>query len=957
MPGARSSPCAKLRVFKMAKADGQGLVRIVGASQNNLKDIDVDIPHNQLTVITGVSGSGKSSLAFDTLYAEGQRRYIESLSSYARQFLERLNKPAVREIHGISPAIAIRQKNSSRNPRSTVGTVTEIYDYLRLLYARIGTIFCRQCGRQVGRNTIDEMVQEVGALPEGTRVYVSFPFQGSLLDPRTDGRNPRLSVAETLETLVKQGFRRLLDRDDVTSIRQLPEDRPETWAQLDKTAILVDRLVIAPDSAERLADSLETCYVEGNGVAEVAVVAPGTSSRRMRFTERFECQYCQITYRQPEPRLFSFNNPYGACPTCQGFGNTICLNPDRVIPDAGKTLQEGPVDPFLKPRYQKFQSKLLTYAQQQGLPLDVPFRDLPEAVRKKIWTGDRKFPGVAGFFRFLESKKYKMHVRIFISRYRGYTRCPDCEGERLRQEARDVYLNGKRISQLTCLAVADLHRFFQNLELDSWQQSVAEKVVAEIRQRLLFLVKVGLEYLTLERLTSTLSGGEAQRIQLAASLSSSLVGTLYILDEPSIGLHPRDERKLIEILKDLRDLGNTVVVVEHEREMIEASDRIIDMGPGAGELGGHVVHSGDILSLRENGDSLTGRYLKGALRIAIPTFRRSCEGGWLTIHEARRHNLKEITVRIPLGVLTCVTGVSGSGKSTLVQDVLYSGLKRIKSGVHEPCPEFRVITGAERISEVLLVDQSPIGKTPRSNPVTYIKAFDDIRQIFASLPEARARQFLPGHFSFNVSGGRCDSCHGSGTVTLEMQFLADVELTCEDCKGTRFKNKVLEVTYKGKNIADVLNMTVQEAVGFFKSHASLVSKLKVLQEIGLGYLRLGQSATTLSGGEAQRVKLASYLSKESAGRPLFIFDEPTTGLHFDDIHKLMRSFDKLIAHGATVLVIEHNLDVVKCADWVIDLGPEGGDLGGHLVAEGPPEVVAQTGGSHTGLFLRGMLAV
>jgi excinuclease ABC subunit A len=941
----------------MAKTDGQGFIRIIGASQNNLKDVDVDIPHNQLTVITGVSGSGKSSLAFDTLYAEGQRRYVESLSAYARQFLERINKPSVREIQGISPAIAIRQKNSARNPRSTVGTVTEIYDYLRLLYARIGTIFCRQCGRQVGRNTIDEIVQEVRALPEGTRLYISFPFRGSLLDPRTDDANPRMKLSETLETLVKQGFRRLLDREDGKSVRQLPEDPPESWVELDKTAILVDRLVISPDLGERLADSLETCYVEGNGVTEVTLVdsGPGAGKRTMRFTERFECQYCQISYRKPEPRLFSFNNPYGACPTCQGFGNTISIDPDRVIPDSGKTLNEGPIDPFLKPRYERFQTKLLAYAKQQGLSLDTPFCQLPEPARKKIWSGDRKFPGVAGFFRYLETKKYKMHVRIFISRYRGYTRCPDCAGERLRQDARDVYLNGVRISQLTCLPVGDISGFFDALKLDAWQQSVAEKVVKEIRQRLLFLVKVGLEYLTLDRLTSTLSGGEAQRIQLAASLSSSLVGTLYILDEPSIGLHPRDEKKLIAILKDLRDLGNTVVVVEHEREMIEAADRIIDMGPGAGELGGHVVHSGDNLSLRSSRDSLTGRYLTGAMRIPIPTFRRSCENGWLAIHDARHHNLKDITVRIPLGVLTCVTGVSGSGKSTLVQEVLYSGLRRAKSGVHEPCAEYRAITGAERISEVLLVDQSPIGKTPRSNPVTYIKAFDEIRQIFASLPEARARLLSPGSFSFNVSGGRCEGCQGSGTVTVEMQFLADVELTCEECKGTRFKNRVLEVTYKGKSIAEVLNMTVQEAVSFFKAHSALVRKLKVLMEIGLGYLRLGQSATTLSGGEAQRVKLASYLSKEASGRPLFIFDEPTTGLHFDDIQKLMRSFDKLIAHGATVLVIEHNLDVVKCADWVIDLGPEGGESGGYLVAEGPPETVAHTPGSHTGLFLRSML--
>lgn len=929
--------------------DSHEYMRVLGAQQNNLKCIDVDIPINRLTVVTGVSGSGKSSLVFDTLYAEGQRRYVESLSAYARQFLERISKPRVREISGISPAIAIRQKNVTRNPRSTVGTVTEIYDYLRLLYSRIGTIICRECGREVKKDTIDQVVEQLARLPQGTRIYLTFPFQGSSLDLNLPDAGRPANLSDCLENLIKQGFHRLLIDSE---IRQLPEAPPRSLKELESSRVLVDRLVIREDMRDRLTDSLEMCYGEGNGIAEVHIL---DGPAALRFTERFECQYCNIPYRAPEPRLFSFNNPYGACPTCQGFGNTISLDPELIVPDSSRTIAQGPIDPFNKPRYRRFQAKLESWAQQKGIPRDVPYTDLSERLRRKIWRGEAGFPGVEGFFRYLERKKYKMHVRIFIARYRGYTRCPDCDGERLCEEARDVYLKGKRITQLTSLPISEIKDGFAQLQLTAAQQAIAARLYQEVQQRLDFLIKVGLEYLTLDRLASTLSGGEMQRIQLAASLSSSLVGTLYVLDEPSVGLHPRDEKRLIEILKELRDLGNTIVVVEHEREMIESADHVIDLGPGAGEWGGQLIHAGDLNSLLENDRSLTGKYLKGALRIPTPTFRRSPNGKQLTLHGVREHNLKDITVQIPLGILVCISGVSGSGKSTLVQDVLYAGLKKLKGEWKETVGKFDSMEGAERVSDVLLVDQSPIGKTPRSNPVTYLKAFDDIRQIFASLREARARGLAAGHFSFNVPGGRCETCQGSGTVVVEMQFLADVELVCEDCKGARYKSKTLEVTYKGKNIAEVLSMTVQEALEFFKGHSALIRKLRVLQEVGLGYLRLGQSATTLSGGEAQRIKLASYLSRPTSARPLFIFDEPTTGLHFDDIQKLLRAFDRLIARGASVLVIEHNLDVVKCADWVIDLGPEGGEAGGRVIAEGPPEAIARVERSYTGQFLRRIL--
>ena len=940
----------------MAKTDRPSeCIRLTGAHQHNLKNINVVIPTNRLTVVTGVSGSGKSSLVFDTLYAEGQRRYVESLSAYARQFLERLNKPRVTEITGISPAIAIRQRNTSRNPRSTVGTVTEIHDYLRLLYSRLGTILCRQCGRPVKSDTIDSAVQQISALAPSTRIYISFPIAGSSLDPGPDGRAAEKALQTILENLVKLGYRRLLQREAPgapLTVLQIPEHCFDSLHQLTQCEILVDRLTIRPDGEERLTDSLELCYREGNGVAQVHVLGSQEGEDALlRFTERFECQHCDIVYRNPDPRLFSFNNPYGACPTCQGFGNTITLDPDLVIPDPSLTIQQGPIDPFNKPRYRRFKKKLEDFAGTEAIAINVPFSDLPEATRDSIWNGSGKFPGVKGFFKRLEKKKYKMHVRIFISRYRGYTLCPDCGGDRLCQEARDVYLGGQRISQLTRLPISRLQNFFKNLKLSPTEAHIGEKILTEIARRLRFLTEVGLDYLTLDRLTSSLSGGEMQRIHLAASLSSSLVGTLYVLDEPSIGLHSRDGVRLIQILKELRDLGNTVVVVEHERGMIEAADHVIDMGPGAGERGGEVIHSGDLASLRDNPASQTGQYLSGQKEIPVPVFRRPGNGQFLEIRGAREHNLKNIDVRIPLGLLACVTGVSGSGKSTLIHDILYAGIKKEKGEWKAPLGDVDQLEGSELLSEVLLVDQTPIGRTPRSNPVTYIKAFDEIRKTFAATREAQSRGLSAGSFSFNIAGGRCPTCDGAGVVTVEMQFLADVELTCEDCKGTRYSNRVLQVSYRKKNIAEVLQMTVNEALGFFRNRPPLLRKLRVLAEVGLGYLRLGQSATTLSGGEAQRIKLASYLSKRTSKNPLFIFDEPTTGLHFDDIKKLLFALDRLIAQGASIVIIEHNLDVIKCADWIIDLGPEGGSRGGRVVAEGQPETIAAAD-SHTGKFLK-----
>jgi excinuclease ABC subunit A len=951
-----------------------------GARVNNLKNISFEIPYNSLTVVTGVSGSGKSSLAFDLLYAEGQRRYIESLSAYARQFLERIEKPDVDGIEGIMPAIAIRQKITTRNPRSTVATTTEVYDFLRLLFARIGDTYCHSCGHQVQRDSPEQIADLVLRYPEGSRFYVLFPVLTRLpgqtsavgrtpksRKAKPSAQNPANIFADVLGELRKSGFNRLLQGDRIYELSV-----PESLIDIDPKEpiyVLVDRLGVSADIRQRLVDSLEICFKHGNGdafiywVSTTAPPAPESPSSGspdpapalVPFSDRFECKKCRISYSKPEPQLFSFNNPFGACPRCQGFGNTIDFDQDLVIPDKNKSIEEGAIEPWTKPQYRHPLMELRKIAREKAIPLDIPYSQLTEDHKKLILEGEGRFPGLRGFFQYLERKKYKLHVRVFLSRYRGYSICPECGGARLRPEARDVRVGGRAITEINHMTIAEAHSFFQKLRLTSTQGAIAGKLLEEIRLRLQFLDEVGLHYIALDRLASSLSGGESQRIQLASSLGSSLVGTLYILDEPSIGLHARDSQRLIALLKNLRDLGNTVVVVEHDAEMMRSADYVLDLGPGAGELGGMVVFSGPFKNLLRVTDSLTARYLNDELRINVPRQRTKPNGKFLKVFGAHAHNLKNIDLSIPLGMMVTITGVSGSGKSTLVHDVLYEAYQQHRGERTHRKLSGRV-EGWQSIKEVVMVDQSPIGRTPRSNPITYIKAFDSIREVFAGTPEAQKRGMHPGHFSFNIPGGRCETCEGDGRVTVEMQFLADVELVCEECKGRRFKSSVLEVKYKGKNIFDVLQMTVREALAFFSNFPKITRKLKILDEVGLGYIRLGQSATTLSGGEAQRVKLAAHLTQATSDSVLYIFDEPTTGLHFDDINKLLRAFQKLIEARASLLIIEHNLDVIKSSDWVIDLGPEGGDGGGQVVAYGTPEHVAKNDNSYTGKFLKAALA-
>ena len=960
-----------------------------GARVHNLKNIDFEIPHNTLTVVTGVSGSGKSSLAFDTIYAEGQRRYVESLSAYARQFLERIEKPDVDSIDGIAPAVAIRQKNTTRNPRSTVGTATEVYDYLRLLFARVGRTYCVNCGSEVKKDTVDEIADKILALDPETRVQVVFPLQASAAaQPEAAKKGMRTrkgkkSVAadtgltEQLETrlfdLRKAGFNRLYQSGQVFEF-----STPESLLDVDfnqPVFVLVDRLTVSAEGRSRIVDAVETAYRESGEVIFDLPARGEQPPRRLRFSHRFECKHCNLRYEEPEPRLFSFNNPYGACPRCQGFGNTIDFDLDLVIPDKTKSLGEDAVDPWNKPKYRPVFTEMKRFAKQSGVPLDVPWGELEPEQQELILNGEGDFLGVRGFFQYLERKKYKLHVRVFLSRYRGYSTCPECHGNRLRLEARQVKINGRNICDVCRMTVEDAATFFGDVQLSPEEAEIAERLLQEIQERLRFLNDVGLEYLTLDRLASTLSGGEAQRIQLATSLGSRLVGTLYVLDEPSIGLHSRDTHRLIKILHDLRDLGNTILVVEHDPDIMRTADRILDLGPGAGENGGKLVAAGTYEEIVRNPASLTGRYLSEDLRIQVPAVRRQPGAQQIRIKNVRANNLKGIDICVPLRMLVAITGVSGSGKSTLLHQVLYQALAEAKQqptgGGVRGAAAWEGLEGDQFIDEVVLVDQSPIGRTPRSNPVTYIKAFDAIRELFASLPEAKKRGFGAGHFSFNIPGGRCETCQGDGTVTVEMQFLADVELICEECKGTRYKAQVLEVRYRGKNIHEVLNLTVKEALKFFAEVPKITEKLRVLEEVGLGYLRLGQSATTLSGGEAQRMKLAAHLQPagREIGRPsaarqdqprrgrrlLYIFDEPTTGLHFDDVSKLLAAFRRLIDAGGSILVIEHNLEVIKTADWVIDLGPEGGARGGRIVGAGTPEAIANLPGSYTGKYLARLL--
>ena len=1010
-------------------------ITVRGARVHNLKNIDFEIPHGQLTVVTGVSGSGKSSLAFDTIYAEGQRRYVESLSAYARQFLERMEKPDVDQIDGLAPAIAIKQKNSTRNPRSTVATATEIYDYLRLLFARCGTMYCLTCGNIVKRDSVDEIAEAVLNLPESTRILALFPVvlpdaadeskkstakkkaakkaakaakQAAAAPTKKDGKPvtkaeaARVALAAATRTAAKinryateyvpdapeveaapmdprrqrlgelrqRGFNRLYQHGKIVEF-----STPESLLELDFSQpmfVLMDRIVVSAEARARVVDAAETGYRESGEV--VFEVVPRTAEgeaegsakdrQRLRFSGTYACSHCNHVYREPEPPLFSFNNPYGACARCEGFGNTIDFDLDRIIPDKTRTLNEGAIDPWVRPKYRPMFGELRRAGKERNLPLDVPWKDLSQEHQDFILNGDKSFPGIRGFFAHLEHKKYKLYVRVFLSKYRGYALCPECSGKRLRAEARAVKIAGRDICDVTAMTVGEAQAFFAQLQLSPAQMELAGRILEEVRQRLGFLNDVGLDYLSLDRLSSTLSGGEAQRVQLATSLGSQLVGAMYVLDEPSIGLHPRDTGRLIRILEGLRDLGNTILVVEHDADIIRAADYLLDLGPGAGELGGKLLASGTLPELMRSPNSLTGKYLRGQLAIPVPSRRRVPGNERLRITGARAHNLRSITCDIPLGMLTCITGVSGSGKSTLVHDVLYRALAhRLGEGdIADPTHLYDTLDGSQYLDGVVLVDQSPIGRTPRSNPVTYMKAFDGIRDLFASLPDAKRKGYAAGFFSFNVPGGRCEVCQGDGTVTVEMQFLADVELPCEECNGTRFKAGVLEIRYKGKNIHDVLNMTVKEALQFFAGHVKIQDRLRVLDDVGLGYVRLGQSATTLSGGEAQRVKLASHLAnarpaggKRGKNRLLYILDEPTTGLHFDDVSKLLSALRQLIDGGGSLLVIEHNLDVLKAADWILDLGPEGGRRGGEIVAVGTPEQIAATAGSHTGEWLARVL--
>jgi excinuclease ABC subunit A len=934
----------------------ENAIVIRGARVHNLQNVTLAIPHDRLTVVTGVSGSGKSSLVFDTIYAEGQRRYVESLSAYARQFLERMEKPDVDELDGLAPPVAIRQKNTTRNPRSTVATATELYDFLRLLYARAGHTYCPSCGQLVERDTVDHVAAHMLAQPEGSRWYALFPIG-------LGGAAETAALRDHLFELRKKGFNRLFQNG-----RMFEFSTPESLLDINFSQplfALVDRLVLSGGLRQRIVDTVEICYREAG---EVIFEQPGGDApARLRFSERFACKRCDITFETPEPHLFSFNNPFGACPTCQGFGNTIGYDLDLIIPDPSLSLAEGAIDPWTKPQYRWNYGELKRLGRGK-VRLDVPWMDLTGDERRFVLDGDERFGGVYGFFREVEAKKYKVHVRVFLSRYRGYTECPDCHGARLRKEALYVRVSGRTLAEVSRMNIAEAHRFFDTLDLDTESAAVAARVLVEIRQRLRFLNDVGLEYLTLDRLSATLSGGEAQRIQLATSLGSRLVGACYVLDEPSIGLHSRDTTRLIRILDELRDLGNTIVVVEHDADVMRAADHIVDLGPGAGENGGRVVFEGSYPELTaETNSSLTGRYLRGDLQTAVWGERRPVNRKRIVrFAGARVHNLKNIDVAIPLGMMVAVTGVSGSGKSSLVHDVICAALaKQIRHGAltaEEEVPElgrrghWRKVEGGNLLTNVVLVDQSPIGRTPRSNPITYIKAFDVIRDLFASTTESDRRGYKAGHFSFNVPGGRCETCQGDGTVTVEMQFLADVELVCEDCKGTRYKSGILDVRYRGLNIHQVLQLTVREALTFFSHVPRLATRLRMLSDVGLGYLRLGQSSTTLSGGEAQRVKLAAHLAQASCAGTLFVFDEPTTGLHFDDIAKLLDAFQRLIHNGGSILIIEHNLEVIRCADWVIDLGPEGGDRGGYIVAEGTPEQVAEVEGSYTGQFLKRALA-
>lgn len=925
--------------------DPQKFIIIKGARVNNLKNINVAIPRNKLVVVTGLSGSGKSSLAFDTLFAEGQRMYVESLSSYARQFLGRMEKPEVDYIKGVSPAIAIEQKVSTKNPRSTVGTSTEIYDYLKLLFARIGKTYSPISGELVRRDTVTDVVNFILGHEEGTKVVILTPLKVAR------GRK----IKDELNILLQKGFTRIVIGEDMSFIEEVLEEDRKVSAK-DEVFILIDRTIIADhneDAQYRLADSVQTAFYEGEGDCIVDISGSG----RCVFSDRFELD--DIRFEEPTVNFFSFNNPYGACKTCEGFGKVLGIDEDLVIPDKSLSIYEGAIAPWKSETMSAWLSPLLRNAAEFEFPIHRPYGDLSEEQRQLIWTGNKYFKGLNAFFAHIQSKAHKIQYRVLLSRYRGRTVCPDCRGSRLRKDAAYVKISGQSIMDIVLMPLSQVKHFFDNIELNEHETKIAGRIIKEIGNRLEYLDKVGLSYLTLNRMTSTLSGGEYQRIKLATSLGSALVGSMYILDEPSIGLHPRDTQKLIDVLKSLRDIKNTVVVVEHEEEVMQAADQIIDIGPDAGSHGGQLVFQGTLEELIKDGNTHTARYLSGQDRVEVPKLRRKAKDS-ITIHGARENNLNNVTVKIPLDVLVMITGVSGSGKSTLVKKILYPAVGKILGTVSEATGKFDKLSGDyKKISQVEFVDQNPIGKSSRSNPVTYVKAYDAIRQLFSDQPVSKQRGYKPAHFSFNIDGGRCEVCQGEGVVKIEMQFMADIQLTCEACGGKRFKQEILDVQYKGKTIADVLDMTVDDSIAFFDGRDAIVSKLLPLQEVGLGYVRLGQSSSSLSGGEAQRVKLAFYLGKGAHNKEkiLFIFDEPTTGLHFHDIKRLLKAINALIEQGNSVLVIEHNMEMVKCADWIIDMGPEGGEKGGQVCFEGTPEEMVKLQDNHTARFLKEKLNV